>query len=499
MTEEDAQIVAGLDIDWSTFNADQAIAKMQDEINKAHGNPVEVNVEFNVETFDTHDNNLEEMQSLYNQFRENIEGDKIKVPLDISDIEGLPDAWKSLEGFKEFELKVTTSTDINEVQKAFDGMATEYGRELLKMEGMTEETMAMVKAQLKLDGLEDTGVDKLVDSIAAEEKMNAFVETIEKGQDAEGRLSDSARQSAEAIYQEAQQLGITDDMLADYLVKAYAAGNIKIDGDMSWLDALAEKLGWDIELLKELLNLSHQGSGYVTDSNGTVHSIYGGKGAQDTIAMQQEEANNRKYRNNTWDPKKISTDAGGAGKDAADAYVEAYEKELQQLDDLKDQGLISEREYLDRLKALIDKYFKGRAEYAEKYAQELQKYMDQMLTHYNSVISGATTLLDHRIDQVSKQKETIISSLEEEKEAAEEAYQAQIDAIQEEIDALDDLIEAKQEEIDGLNDQIDAINEANAARDRSINLQKAEYELQRQMHQRTKLVNIYARGYSNVA
>ena len=137
---------------------------------------------------------------------------------------------------------------------------------------------------------------------------------------------------------------------------------------------------------------------------------------------------------------------------------------------------------------LIAKDLKDRAKYAEKYAQEMQKYMDKMLEHYNSVISSITTLLDRKISSANKGKDAAIKALQEEQAAAEEAYQAQIDAIQEEIDALDDLIDAKNDEIDKLNDQIDVINEANAARDRSINLQKAEYELQRQMNQRTKLV-----------
>jgi len=187
--------------------------------------------------------------------------------------------------------------------------------------------------------------------------------------------------------------------------------------------------------------------------------------------------------------------AGGAGKDAADAYVEAYEKELKKLEDMRDRGLISEKEYLNRLKDLIDKYFKDREKYAEKYAEELKKYMDQMLSYYNSIISGVTTLLDKRINALQKNKDTTVDALNAEKDAAEDRYQTEIDAIEDEIDALEDQQDALDDQIDRLNEEvdkyqemIDAINDANDARERELNLQKAQYELQRAQNQRTKLV-----------
>ena len=180
--------------------------------------------------------------------------------------------------------------------------------------------------------------------------------------------------------------------------------------------------------------------------------------------------------------------AGKGGKDSADAYVEAYKKEKEQLQSERDAGLIDESTYLDKLKALIDKFFKDRAEYAKNYIDEMKEYLDGMKSLYDSAISGVTTIIQKKIDAANKGKDAAIKALNEEKEAAEERYQAEIDAIQEQMDALDDLIDKKNDEKEAIQDQIDKINEANAARDRSINLQKAEYELQRQMNQRTRLV-----------
>ena len=121
--------------------------------------------------------------------------------------------------------------------------------------------------------------------------------------------------------------------------------------------------------------------------------------------------------------------SGSAGSDAGDAYVEAYEKELKELQGLRDRGEISEKEYLDRLKALIDKFFKDRTEYAEKYAEEMRTYLEGMKSLYDSALSGVTTLLDKKIDAANKGKDAAIKALEEEQTAIEDRYQAEIDAI----------------------------------------------------------------------
>ena len=67
--------------------------------------------------------------------------------------------------------------------------------------------------------------------------------------------------------------------------------------------------------------------------------------------------------------------AGSAGKEAADAYLEAFEKELADLDDLKSRGKITEKQYLDALRRLYLKYFRDK----EKYLKEYEKYEHQYL------------------------------------------------------------------------------------------------------------------------
>lgn len=67
--------------------------------------------------------------------------------------------------------------------------------------------------------------------------------------------------------------------------------------------------------------------------------------------------------------------AGKAGKKAADAYLEAFEKELKHLDDLKDRGRISEKQYLDELRKLYLKYFNQKKKYLDQFAQYESEYL----------------------------------------------------------------------------------------------------------------------------
>ena len=68
--------------------------------------------------------------------------------------------------------------------------------------------------------------------------------------------------------------------------------------------------------------------------------------------------------------------AGSAGKEAADAYLEAFEKELADLDDLKSRGKITEKQYLDALRKLYLKYFRDKEKYLKEYAKYEHQYLD---------------------------------------------------------------------------------------------------------------------------
>jgi TP901 family phage tail tape measure protein len=102
------------------------------------------------------------------------------------------------------------------------------------------------------------------------------------------------------------------------------------------------------------------------------------------------------------------------------------------------------------------------------------------LSNLNSVVSYIGDVIGDQIDLLEEQKDATVEALEAEKEAAEEALEAEKELIQGKIDA-------KQAEID-------AIEEAAEARKDELDLQKAQYELERMQNQRTILQYSESKG-----
>ncbi len=146
--------------------------------------------------------------------------------------------------------------------------------------------------------------------------------------------------------------------------------------------------------------------------------------------------------------------------------------------------------------------------------------LEEELNDLNSVISGVTGRIDEQIGVIRSQKEAALeaidaqidalneqkSALEAEKKALEDARDAAVEALEEERDLrievieqqkkqleeniklIDKQINDKEKVIKGIQAEIDAMQDANEERKRQIDLQKAQYELERLQHQRTILL-----------
>ena len=180
--------------------------------------------------------------------------------------------------------------------------------------------------------------------------------------------------------------------------------------------------------------------------------------------------------------------ASKVGGEHADAYIKAFEEEYNNLKDMLNRGEISEAQYLNRLRALYNKYFRDRKKYLDEFKKYESEYLSGMLDLHNKALSGISTLLNRKISAANDAKDAAISALEEEKEKAEEAYQAQIDAIEKEKDAIDDLIKEKNKKIDSINEEIDAIERAAETRKKNIQLEKDQYNLEKMLNNRSSLV-----------
>lgn len=114
-------------------------------------------------------------------------------------------------------------------------------------------------------------------------------------------------------------------------------------------------------------------------------------------------------------------------------------------------------------------------------AEEYKKALEKELSDLGNVIGHIGDIIGDQIDLFNEQKDAAVDALEAQKKAAEEALEAEKDLVQAQIDAIQAKIDAKQKEID-------AINEASEERKREIELQKAQFDLLRQQNQKTVLL-----------
>lgn len=112
-----------------------------------------------------------------------------------------------------------------------------------------------------------------------------------------------------------------------------------------------------------------------------------------------------------------------SGSSGTDAYKEAFEKELSELQYLRDKDVISETEYYQQLKALNEKYFAGKEKYLDeyrKYEVEVYNYekelndkiMDDLQSSMDELQSSLKTLQDAQ-EQIRKFGAVSIDTLQE--------------------------------------------------------------------------------------
>lgn len=137
------------------------------------------------------------------------------------------------------------------------------------------------------------------------------------------------------------------------------------------------------------------------------------------------------------------------------------------------QTLIAEAASKVDYKPFVESAAKAGSSAGKAAGESFEDALKDELSNLNSVINYIGDTIDKQIDLFEDQKDAAVEALEAEKEAAEEALEAEKELVQEKIDA-------KQAEID-------AIKDARIERENEFNLQKAQYEWQRMLNQRTIL------------
>lgn len=416
------------------------------------------------ETFSLENINLETLDSIKKGFEEINEAG---ASIDVSSYENLISVLSDSEStadevhdaFNEISSSITEG--LGDVSTAnYDVVAAS-----LEAMGVTNSQIVTFGALLNnTKALEEAGFDL---AGASEEAMEAFVNE-----------NVSAEYAGQAL-----------DLLK--LKKIYCTDAVlRTDEDINNVLSLANAVGISSEAIGELASAKQYYDDAIEGGNTRLIAI-AAKRLDDVNKKIQEELagfsiganfNSNPIANSKETLKNDSKEAGSAaGKEAGDAYLTAFEEKYKKLKDIRDRDKISQKQYLDALRAMNERYFKGRDEYIDEYNKYQKEYLDGMLDLYKSVISGVVKQIDKHIKSLNDQKDSAVDSLKSQQESAKKALEAQKDAIEDQIKLIDKQIDSKQA-------QIDAINEENEARENAINLEKEQYELERLRNQRTEFV-----------
>ena len=436
----------------------EAIEKYKRATEKAADATEKLSDSFNIDNLKSANSALKSANDIYADLVEKQAEGKVGEDLafDVNDIYPLLDNLKDAEGksitLDDAELeKFNKLADIltegtasaEEMKDAVDGISTIFADAILDAGDFDDESKQLVKTQMMLNGITEESAEKYIEYRSA---LHSLEETMSNIQSLDMTDPVNVSNATNQLIALQGELELTDEQFGQFIQLMILSGSISITGDNTWLYELAEACNLPIEKLKEVIALKSQASGgllvnsystgtasgTVKDDKGSIHTTYGS-----TSSYVQ----------------------GAKGK------VEQEKKNLQETlgGVFNDNGL------------------RNTAKKAGSGAGDAYKDgLEDSLSDMNSVLSYINNIIGDQIDLLNDQKDAAIDALEAEKEAAEEALQAQIDAIQDKIDA-------KQKEID-------AIKEANEQREREMALQKAQYQLQKMLNQRTILIYSESRG-----
>ena len=395
---------------------------------------------------------------------------------------------RGLESWDRFQTALgSTASSYKECQEAAGALASEWIRNSDFLAQLTEENKEYYATQL-----EAMGVENYEEIISYAQSLNEAKEALAQS----GLMSgDATQDEIEALIAEGRYSELTASLILQLYDAKIAEQALTLDtsADCEKLIALAgdaDKTSRAIQLLIQLKDIYNGFESGIYDGNRLLREE--ALAEVDRIKGELEAIANEESKDSITVPgvrpgARGTSAAKSAGQAAGDAYADAFEKELEDLKDLRDRGAITEKAYLDEFRRLYQRYYRDKKKYAEQYAKYEQEYLQGIKSLYESTLSGITSMLDKQIGAYEDQKSAAVDSLESERDARIEVLEAQKEQYEEQIKLIDEQIEAKEKIIDGISEEIDAIKDANEQRKREIDLEKSKYELERMMNQRTIL------------
>ncbi len=395
-----------------------------------------------------------------------------------------------------FDTLTNGNSTAEQVQQAFNDLATAYLYSTDTLEQLNSETANAIEKQLEELGVQNAA-EIVADELTAktEELIVAKEYLAQTGQ----ALASATDDEVNAFILEQIEAGNCGEALALLQLKKMLVNGTLLDTstDINNVLALAQAAGIATDALTKLQSLKAAFDNAQASGDYGAMSIISAEMAKAKTEIETEITNFKPVEIQ-FDSASAAKSAKKAGSSAGDAYVNAFEDELKKLQTLRDQGKITEKRYLDYLRKLYQKFFKDKKKYAEQYAKYEHEYLQGMKSLYESALSGITSMLDKQISAYGDAKSAALESLEAQRDAAIEAKKAEKARYEQEIDLIDKKITTKEKAISDIQDEIDLMRELNEQKDRENKLAKAKYDYERMMNQHSILQYSEDKGISYV-
>ena len=384
-----------------------------------------------------------------------------------------------------FDTLTNGNSSAEQVQQAFNELATAYLYSTDTLEQLNAETAGAIEKQLEEMGVQNAA-EVVTEALTAktEELIVAKEYLTQTGKE----LASATEDERTAFILEQIEAGNCGEALALLQLKKVLLNQSTITTavDCQNILALAQAANIGIQQLQQLQTLMN----IITQRDAAVQNGDSRAVSELNRAINEFSSNvvsNLNLENIQVDFGNIGggkSAASKAGTSAADAYVDAYKQELKELEHMHEMGLISDEEYWKARMDLNEKYFGESSGMHQKYLEEYQDNEEEIL-------KGIKNLWKDYYDDRKNDLKDLISY-------AEKLYDKEIDSLDDSIKKLEEKRDTEkkywQAQIDDIDAEIDALEEANDERERAINLQEKQYQLQKAMHQRTILLYSESKG-----
>lgn len=379
-------------------------------------------------------------------------------------IDGIKADYSAFENF--VSILSDTSSTADEVHRQFDRLATS----IIYMTDCTD--MSAETYDLLLQSLTEMGAAN------AEEVLNNLKEIQEELTQAGYRLSDITLEEAVRLIELGQVSLETAEYLKLYLLQKELAQNpLHTVSDILALEQLCNSLGMTADMLGYVDALKRAFNAQELGASGLEPTIANLKAKIAGLANGQGE-----FKFNFSVPNAAKSASSSAS--SKDTHKEACDAELKELEHMHEMGLVSDAEYWKERMELNEKYFGESSGMQEKYLEEYRK-------NEEDILKGVKDLWKDYYEERKNDLKDLISY-------AEKLYDKEIDSGESSIKALEEKRDAEkgywQERIDAVGNEIDALEDANDARERTVDLQQKQWNLQKAMNQRTILLYSEAEG-----